>query len=372
MRFHLVIQLLPFRKVKHNYTGIIFYKMINMQTTISENGTQKYAHYFPIIIRLVTGWLYFSALWRRTVLMHKLDPNGVGYIGEKFNTFLPNALGIKPVIQFMIDHPDILWISMVVFSIIEGIVGLMLISGFLTRLGGIGALGLAFGILLGAGWLGTTCLDEWQIGVFGLITGAYLALSGGGQWSVDNWLINRNAAVTRKKWFQFVGGRDLADILPARKIKPIVLGIALSLAFIALATNQIFHGGVWGKLHNLSKNPKLELTAVKRLPQAISFDAMRVQGIDTYGSFVVEVRLVNPDGNVVQTWDEQSLSKLDKAMIINHHILKIKTAPHGLVFPLGAKATIALPLNNGIIIPDGSKLVLEDVSGVKWNAPIKQ
>src|SRR6516162_3318896 len=52
---------------------------------------------FTLALRLVVGWTYFSAFWRRLVLTNKLD-EGDGYIGEKFNHFLPNALLIKPFI----------------------------------------------------------------------------------------------------------------------------------------------------------------------------------------------------------------------------------------------------------------------------------
>lgn len=39
---------------------------------------------------------------------------------------------------------------------------------------------LAFGILLGSGWLGSTCVDEWQIGILGLAAGCTLLLTGDG------------------------------------------------------------------------------------------------------------------------------------------------------------------------------------------------
>ena len=131
-----------------------------------------------LAVRLVIGWTYFSAFWRRTILADKLDPEAAGYIGEKFNHFLPNALGIKPIIQYLVENPDILWINMVAFTIIEGIVGLFIIFGLFTRLMSIGVFGLAMGILLGSGWIGTTCLDEWQIGVLGIATGFVLFLTG--------------------------------------------------------------------------------------------------------------------------------------------------------------------------------------------------
>ena len=76
---------------------------------------------FTLSLRLVVGWTYFSAFWRRLVLTNKLDPETAGYIGEKFNHFLPNALGIKPMIEYLVTHPETLYWSMISFTIIEGV-----------------------------------------------------------------------------------------------------------------------------------------------------------------------------------------------------------------------------------------------------------
>ncbi|RRN78003.1 DoxX family membrane protein, partial [Pseudoxanthomonas sp. SGD-10] len=123
---------------------------------------------FTLSLRWVIGWTYFSAFWRRLVLDNKLIPEEAGYIGEKFNHFLPNALGIKPIIEYLVSNPDALHIAMVAFTIVEAIVGLFIILGLFTRLMSVGVFFLAMGILLGSGWLGTTCLDEWQIGILGV------------------------------------------------------------------------------------------------------------------------------------------------------------------------------------------------------------
>ena len=43
---------------------------------------------FTLALRLVVGWTYFSAFWRRLILDNKLIQDEAGYIGEKFNHFL--------------------------------------------------------------------------------------------------------------------------------------------------------------------------------------------------------------------------------------------------------------------------------------------
>ena len=138
-----------------------------MTTTNEQEQSRAYilAGLFTLSLRLVVGWTYFSAFWRRLVLENKLIPDSAGYIGEKFNHFLPNSIGIRPVIEYLVSTPDMLWWAMVIFTLVEGIVGLLYMLGFFTRLMSIGVFSLATGILLGSGWLGTTCLDEWQIGI---------------------------------------------------------------------------------------------------------------------------------------------------------------------------------------------------------------
>ena len=171
--------------------------------------TQNWAGLFTLSIRFVIGWTYFSAFWRRLVLENKLDPEQAGYIGEKFNHFLPNALGIKPMIEFLVTNPEHLWYSMVAFTIIEGIVGLLLILGFFTRLMSIGVFMLAMGILLGSGWIGTTCLDEWQIGVLGIASGFTLSFSGSSYYSLDYYFMQKNYEFTKTKWFKWLGSGEL-------------------------------------------------------------------------------------------------------------------------------------------------------------------
>ena len=154
---------------------------------------------FSLALRLVVGWTYFSAFWRRLVLENKLVEDAPGYIGEKFNHFLPNSLGIKPVIEYLVSTPDILWWAMVLFTIIEAIVGLLFILGYFTRLASAGVIGLAGGILLGSGWIGSTCLDEWQIGVLGVASGFTVFMTGGGFYSLDRILMPKTPWLTKRK-----------------------------------------------------------------------------------------------------------------------------------------------------------------------------
>lgn len=324
-----------------------------------------------LAIRLVVGWTYFSAFWRRTILTNKLDPDTAGYIGEKFNHFLPNALGIKPIIQYLVENPDILWINMVTFTIVEGIVGLFIIFGLFTRLMSIGVFSLAMGILLGSGWIGTTCLDEWQIGVLGIAAGFVLFLTGSGKYSIDHYLIKNNFSIIKKKWFAWLG----SGILPIKEsiFPKVVLIGSLFILGLTLMTNQIFHGGLWGTLHNKSVKPKLEITEGKIEDSTLSFDVFRTEGVDVYGAWIISIELLDNNNNTIIEYTQKDLAALNSKNISNYYVAKIKPGKHSLIIPLGAKARLNLDKTILSKIAKGIyTLKITDISGVYWEHTIEK
>lgn len=333
---------------------------------IYTESTATPAGLITLSLRWVIGWTYFSAFWRRLILDNKLIPDEAGYIGEKFNHFLPNALGIKPIIEYLVSHPDALQNSMVVFTMIEAIVGLLLILGLFTRLMSIGVFFLALGILLGSGWLGTTCLDEWQIGVLGIASGFVLFLSGSDHYSLDRILINRSVSFTNRKWFAFLGsGR-----LPVKNTAPKVLVMSLIIFGLTLFTNQYFHGGVFGTLHNKSVRPKVEISNIQQHGDQLSFQLFRTEGADVYGSFLIAIQIVDGNGHTVKDMDQNQLAEFPAENIRNYYVAKIKPGKHSLILPLGAKADLSFSLS-GLPIGDDYMLKLVDISGIEWSVPIK-
>ncbi|EIJ40263.1 MULTISPECIES: TQO small subunit DoxD [Galbibacter] len=324
---------------------------------------------FTLSLRLVVGWTYFSAFWRRLILKDKLDPELPGYIGEKFNHFLPNALGIKPIIQFLVENPDHLWFAMMSFTIIEGIVGLFIMFGLFTRAMSVGVFGLAMGILLGSGWIGTTCLDEWQIGVLGIATGFTLFLSGSGYFSFDQYLMKKEFRITKWRYWNWIGSGSLPINLAV--YKRIGLVGAFIILFITLYTNQYFHGGLWGTLHNKSVKPKVEIYEASIKESSLVFDVYRVEGVDVYGSFLISASLKDSNENDIYRINGEALAALKKDQIKNYYIAKVKPGKHSLIIPLGAKATINLNDNKFNQLSKGKyTLTLTDVSGIFWEKEI--
>ena len=329
-----------------------------------ENSTSDVAGLLSLTLRWVIGWTYFSAFWRRLILDNKLIPEEAGYIGEKFNHFLPNALGIKPIIEYLVSNPEALHISMIVFTIVEAIVGLFLILGLFSRLMSIGVFGLAMGILLGSGWIGTTCLDEWQIGVLGVAGGFTLFLSGGGHYSLDNWMQKKQMRISSSKYFTILGSGSLQiPYLPQ-----IVLAGSIGIFALTLFTNQYFHGGVYGTLHNKSVKPRIEIGEPVYSEGQLKFSVFRVEGADVYGSFLIGMELKDAAGVVIYALDQSDLSTMPEEQIQNYYVAKVKPGKHSLIIPLGAKADIIL--NTGPLSPGNYQLRLLDISGAEWSKDV--
>jgi len=307
-----------------------------------------------LALRLVLGWTYFPAFWRRLILENKLDPDTAGYIGEKFNHFLPNALFIKPLIEYLVTNPEILLTKMWIFTIVEGIVGLLLMFGFKTRINSLIVMSLALGILLGSGWIGTTCLDEWQIGVLGIAGGFTLFQLGGGKFSLDG--LSKNFNKNETIWTEKLNSKFY---VPFIMISFLIFGLTLY-------TNQVFHGGVYGTLHNKSVKPKLEITNLKQINQQVSFDVMRIEGADVYGSFLIGIKFLDKNGNLIQELDMKDLSTFPQKQINNYYVAKVKPHNHSLLLPLGAKAELKFNIEKTI-----NKVILIDISGLTWEQQIK-
>ncbi|AZA51593.1 TQO small subunit DoxD [Chryseobacterium sp. G0201] len=332
------------------------------------NQPTDMAGLYTLSIRMVIGWTYFSAFWRRLVLENKLDPDEAGYIGEKFNHFLPNALGIKPIIEYLVTHPEALHTSMVTFTIIEAVVGLFIILGLFTRLMSIGIFGLAMGILLGSGWIGTTCLDEWQIGVLGIAGGFTLFLTGSGSYSLDHYFLKKDFSFTQKIGFKWIGSGTFPILNP----KLFVLTGSIFIFGLTLYTNQYFHGGVWGTLHNKSVKPKVEISNISLNDSDLKFEVYRTEGVDVYGSFLIGIQVLNEKGDILKEINGTELSKFPKENINNHYVAKVKSGKHSLIIPLGAKADLTIKIDDILAQKDDiHTLKLIDISGIEWKARIK-
>lgn len=321
---------------------------------------------FTLSLRLIVGWTYFSAFWRRLVLENKLIPDATGYIGEKFNHFLPNSIGIKPIIEYLVSTPDLLWWAMVIFTLVEGIVGLLYMLGFFTRLMSIGVFSLAFGILLGSGWLGTTCLDEWQIGILGVSAGFTIFLSGGGKYSLDYLLLPK---LSKNKWLVWLTSGELP--LSIKQFSKVAISGAVLLFILTLYTNQVFHNGIWGPLHNKSVKPELKISNAKIQEDILTFKVYRIEGADVYGSFLIGITLKDENGKTILQKNGEELARFPLTRIKNDYVAKVAPGKHSLIIPLESKATLTIRSDVFMDLPKSDyELILTDISGITWKEKI--
>ena len=321
---------------------------------------------FTLSLRLIVGWTYFSAFWRRLVLENKLIPDATGYIGEKFNHFLPNSIGIKPIIEYLVSTPDLLWWAMVIFTLVEGIVGLLYMLGFFTRLMSIGVFSLAFGILLGSGWLGTTCLDEWQIGILGVSAGFTIFLSGGGKYSLDYLLLPK---LSKNKWLVWLTSGELP--LSIKQFSKVAISGAVLLFILTLYTNQVFHNGIWGPLHNKSVKSELKISNAKIQEDILTFKVYRIEGADVYGSFLIGITLKDENGKTILQKNGEELARFPLTRIKNDYVAKVAPGKHSLIIPLGSKATLTIRSDVFMDLPKSDyELILTDISGITWKEKI--
>lgn len=323
---------------------------------------------FAAPVRWVTGWLFLSAFIRRFINSpEKMSPDAAGYVGEKFNHFMPHAVaGQKEMIEWLLGHPTQLHLFLVVFSILEGLCGLGLLTGTLTRLSALGIGLMSYGVLTGAGWIGSTCLDEWQIGSLGMAGALVVMGTGAGRFSLDHPVMNR----FRKPWLKWLASGPLFEGTQSpRRFSWAYTGGAAVVVLIMLVTYQAFFSGLWGRLHNHSVRPEIQVSQVRADsgPGTLSFRVYRTGGPDTYGAFLVRVRLKDEHGTVVGEAGAEQLAGLDPESIRNEYLVQVRSMGNALLVPLGGAAVVKM------LLPHTGKaavLELEDVSGLKFEARI--
>lgn len=304
--------------------------------------------------RLITSWLFLSAVWRRLVLAPgKHEFLSEQWLGHKINTFFPHSNGpFHWLLDYLLQNPVHLDIFTYVFTFSELILGLLLAAGIFSRFTGLFLAGIAFGLMHTAGWLGPTCLDEWQIASL-LITGGFMmAITGSGRYSADHWFSNRYPQLKSKRWWKLaaVPNHDVSS----SKFSGSVIVIAVTLLLYVMGTNQLHHGGVWGKLHNYSKVPGMIVSDVKAINNnTLKFNLYRDKGPEAYGSFVIKIQVYDDNQNLLFSYDQDALKNFNKTHIDNLYVNKVKPGKHSLVVPLGAKADLTLKMPEKVKLEPG-------------------
>jgi uncharacterized membrane protein YphA (DoxX/SURF4 family) len=331
---------------------------------VKDSTFYRYLAYAAIPLRITLGWMFFSAAWRRVVLSAgKLEPNSPLWVGHKFNTFIPHAsgfMGVHSLIHTLLLNPGALAVFLDIFTVIEFLVGLSLIFGLFSRLGAFGAVCLAFGILFGSGWLGATCLDEWQVGSVEMVIGL-LILFVGSAWSFDDLVRNAWPNFANSFGYRLIGNGPLWG----NGYVTWVIVFTVFGTLVTMGSNQLFDGGVWGKLHNFGAKVVVSVSNAKINSNNVKFLAYRIGGSGGALANIMKIKLVNAAGKTVYLWNNKTVVSLPKSDIHNIYVNKMTVNKFSLEMPLGAKAFITLPFAKTIkALKAGSyKLELENVGG---------
>ncbi|WP_053960201.1 TQO small subunit DoxA domain-containing protein [Sulfobacillus thermosulfidooxidans] len=170
--------------------------------------------------------------------------------------------------------------------------------------------------------------------------------------------------------------RDLPQPTTAAVLKKQSIGMLVVAMFLTLWAYQFEHHGLWGKLVNYNKTPKLVLTGTTVSPQALNLDIYRPNGPDTYGNFVVEVSVQGQtESSPAEVWGPKQLAAVNPSAIHNKYFFqKVSEGPWGFVVPLSAQATIHLPLSPAAQAQlrgqSRAVVTVEDVSGLKWQTTV--
>lgn len=151
--------------------------------------------------------------------------------------------------------------------------------------------------------------------------------------------------------------------------KTVLIGSVFIIA-LTLFTNQYFHGGVYGKLHNLSVRPHITVNNAKIENGILSFSVFRDEGADVYGSFLIGIKLFDENENVVFEQTQTQLSQLSSEQIKNDYVAKVKPGKHSLILPLGARATLRFQNDAFGQLKGNYTLELLDISGAKWETDV--
>jgi uncharacterized membrane protein YphA (DoxX/SURF4 family) len=330
-------------------------------------------------IRFIQGFIYWGGGSRRFIYAPaKLDPNAASWMANKFQSAMPGALlGTDHIIAFLLHHFYLLYISLILFSAVELIAGLLLMTGFLTRVAALVSIGLSVVLMLMFGWQGATCIDEWTMAACNLAIGATLMLGGSGAFSLDNALLARKPTLADRGWFRWMSG---ALPLPMRSdsFQKIALAVFAATVIFNVATYNHYRGSVITPFHGGPVSPSkhhLDLTDGVLLPSgAVRFHAHLDGGTPEAPSNVMTAVLMANDGSVLEQWDGTALSHLPTSAIINEFAYnRFAPGPFGLRAEMGAMAT-TLPLANGAdtgSLRNAATLQLRTVNGNTFNVAIR-
>ena len=323
-----------------------------------------------LAIRFAQGWIFWAGGSRRFIYApYKLDPSSSTWLANKLQSTMPGALlGTGSIISFMLQHFLLLYISLIVFSLVELISGVGLLFGAFTRLFAFITILFSLILMIAFGRQGTACLDEWTVSVCTFSMGITLFLSGASSYSIDQVLLRKYPEWGSQSWFRLLGSGPWAFF----NIKFVALIMLVITMIFTLGTYNYYRGAILSRYHAAPVSPttfNIQLSEGKLYTDgAVEFMLYVDAGPQAASMYIVSIDLIRAS-KTLATWDNLALSKLPAENIVNvYDYNKVKTGPYGLIAPVSAKARIKLPPLMQYDQPTGMyKVSLHTVDGSSYN-----
>jgi uncharacterized membrane protein YphA (DoxX/SURF4 family) len=327
--------------------------------------------------RIIQGFIYWGGGSRRFIYApSKLDPSGGhSWMANKFQTAMPGALlGTDHVISFLLHHFYLLYAGVILFSAAELVAGLMLMAGLMTRVAALASMAFSVLLMLMFGWQGATCIDEWTMAACNLAMGTTLLLGGAGAYSLDNMLLHRNSSLADRQWFRWASG-SLPLPQTDAGFQKLAFGLLAFVLVFDIGTYSYYRGSVVTPFHGGPVSPTkhhLALSQATLLPDdRVRFHVYLDAGTPEAPVHVVAADLLDSDKHVVAHWDAASLSKLPNASFENDYAYnKFGPGPFGVRAPMGAAATVTLPVAASGTVAGAKYIRLTDVDGQNFSTTL--
>jgi uncharacterized membrane protein YphA (DoxX/SURF4 family) len=321
-------------------------------------------------VRVMQGFIYWGGGSRRFIYdPSKLNPDASSWMANKFQTAMPGALlGTDHVIAYMLQHFWLLYAGVILFSAAELIGGAALMAGLLTRLAAAVSIGFSIVLMLMFGWQGATCIDEWTMAACNVAMGATVMLAGSGAYSLDNVLLQRNPDLADRAWFRWLAG-SLPLPLTDAAFRNLSLAVLVVVLAYNIGTYSYYRGSVVTPYHSGPVSPSQDHFTLSDgivLPDGgVQFHIYLDGGSPTVPAHIMKAELIGDDGQSIETWNTDALTRLPPESIRNQFAYNTFTAgPYGLVAKMGAEATVTLPPAAKFEMPAGGVTIrLIDVDG---------
>lgn len=323
-------------------------------------------------VRFVQGWIFWAGGSRRFIYApQKLDPYSANWLANKLQSAMPGALfGAGHIISYMLQHFWLLYISLILFSLLELLSGLGLILGIFSRLCAWVTAFISFTLLVNFGWEGATCLDEWTMAVSNFAMALVLILSGSPKYSIDNWLLKHYPKLQQNKFFHvFASGNWSLSSLRIAAIISLIFAILFT-----TGTYDYYRGAIFSPYHGEPVSPRnFQLSLRDGIIDKngdVIFQVYVSGGTTAVPTYIMQAELLDKNGQILQIWTAKELSEIPASDISNTYLYnKIARGSYGLVAPVSAKATIrlAVPNKGKPLSRNHYFLRLSLIDGSKWS-----